>query len=130
MKPEVHVVVGILRRNGKILVAERPEGRPYSGYWEFPGGKIEAGESAKDALTRELHEELGVQVARADFWFSLTHEYPDKTVNLEMWLVPEFGGEPHGRENQTLLWATVDEITTLRLLEGNWPIIDKMRELL
>lgn len=123
----VRAAVGIIRRDGKVLVAQRPIGKPYSGYWEFPGGKIEENESGADALKRELHEELGIDVIRSEHWFEHIHPYPDKTVYLEMYLVTEFMGEPHGKENQELRWVTLAEIVELRLLEGNWPIIEKIK---
>jgi 8-oxo-dGTP diphosphatase len=125
----IRAVVGILRRDGKVLVAERPAGKPYSGYWEFPGGKIEENESGAHALKRELHEELGIDILAAEFWFEHHHAYPDKTVYLEMWLVNDFIGEPHSKENQQLRWVDLAEILELRLLEGNWPIIDKIKTL-
>lgn len=125
----IRVAVGILKKNGKILVAQRPVDKPYSGYWEFPGGKIENNESGGEALKRELYEELGIQVLHADPWFEHVHAYPDKTVLLEMWLVMEFSGEPHGKENQVLQWVTLSEMLTLRLLEGNWPIIERLNQL-
>lgn len=125
----IRVAVGILRRNGQVLVAERPADKPYSGYWEFPGGKIETDESADNALRRELHEELGITVLACQPWFEHLHAYPDKTVLLEMWLVDDFDGEPHGKENQSLRWVGLEDLLTLRLLEGNWPIISKIKEL-
>ncbi len=103
----IHAVVGILKREGKVLVGERPLGKPYSGYWEFPGGKVEVNETGKDALERELQEELGIHVITAKPWFQHTHSYPDKTVLLDMWIVSEFTGEPHGKENQQLRWVTL-----------------------
>lgn len=123
----IRVAVGILQQDNKVLVAERPKGKPYDGYWEFPGGKIETNESGIDALKRELNEELGIQVKQANFWFDHTHTYPDKTVFLEMWQVTEFLGKPISKENQTLRWVTFPEILNLRLLEGNWPIIEKIK---
>lgn len=124
-----YVVVGIIRRENKLLIAERPIGKSYSGYWEFPGGKIEENESGKEALTRELHEELGIIVTAAEPWFSHTHTYPDKTVCLEVWLVTAFSGEPHGKEKQAIRWATVPEMLSLPLLEGNWPIMERIEML-
>lgn len=121
------VVVGILKRQDRVLVALRPEGKPYSGYWEFPGGKIEENESGEVALKRELHEELGIEAVSTQFCFNHTHEYPDKTVFLEIWLVQEFQGDPHGKENQTLRWVTWDEIDELRILEGNRLILDRIK---
>lgn len=129
MSKPVRAVVGILKRDGKLLVGQRPAGKPYSGYWEFPGGKIEIDESSHAALKRELHEELGIDIVMAKPWFEHTHAYPDKTVYLEMWLVTDFTGEPQGKENQLLKWVTLSEIMDLRLLEGNWPIIEKIKTL-
>lgn len=125
----VCVAVGILKREDKILIAKRPSDKPYSGYWEFPGGKIENDESAGEALARELKEELGVVVINAKPWFSYTHSYPDKSVLLEIWLVTKFMGEPHGKENQELHWATYPELLALRLLEGNKTIIERIKTL-
>jgi 8-oxo-dGTP diphosphatase len=122
----VKAVAGILRRDNKILVAERPAGKPYSGFWEFPGGKIEAQESADSALIRELHEELGIEVSTATFLFHHEYTYPDKIVDLQIFEVREFYGEPEGRENQALCWASLAEMRGMKLLEGNWVIVDKL----
>lgn len=126
----IRAVVGILKRNETLLVAQRPEGKPYSGYWEFPGGKVEKNETSQAALARELHEELGIEVIAAKHWFEHTHAYPDKTVVLEMWLVDQFLGEPHSKENQLLRWVTIEQMLKLNLLEGNIPIMDKIKTLL
>jgi 8-oxo-dGTP diphosphatase len=125
----IRAVVGILKREDKVLVGKRPHGKPYGGYWEFPGGKIEPNESGKNALIRELHEELGIDVTSAHSWFEHTHTYPDKTVFLEIWLVEKFSGEPHGKENQSLRWVTLPEVLELQLLEGNWSIMDRIKTL-
>lgn len=128
MKP-IRAVVGIIKKEGKLLVGQRPLGKPYSGYWEFPGGKIEESESSEQALKRELQEELGIDVVHAKHWFEHTHAYPDKTVLLDMWLVTQFLGEPESKENQTLRWVTLTDLLALQLLEGNWPIIDRIKSL-
>lgn len=129
VKPSVQAVVGILRKKDTFLLAQRPFGKPYSGYWEFPGGKIEKDESSFAALKRELHEELGIDVTQAHHWFSHTHAYPEKTVHLDLWLVTEFVGEPQSKENQQLRWATLVELMQLDVLAGNWTIIDQLRTL-
>lgn len=125
----VHVVAGVLQRGEAFLIAQRPEGKPYSGYWEFPGGKIEADESHEQALKRELHEELGVEVIHARLLCHHEYQYPDKLVRLAMWLVDQFAGEPEGRENQALRWVTLDEMTAMPLLEGNWPLLNVIRDI-
>lgn len=127
---DVHAVVGIIKRDGKVLVNQRPLGKPYSGYWEFPGGKIETNELSIDALKRELREELNIEVTEAASWFQHIHTYPDKTVLLDVWLVDTFLGEPCSQENQVLRWVSFIEITKLHLLEGNWPILNKIAQLL
>ncbi len=125
----VRAVVGIVKKDNKILVAERPQGKPYSGYWEFPGGKIETHESGEAALKRELFEELNIKVESASLLFSYEHAYPDKTVFLEMWLVEQFQGEPVGMEQQTLQWVTWMEAEQLKLLSGVWPVLDRLKSL-
>lgn len=125
----IRVAVGIIKRGNKILIAERPLGKPYSGYWEFPGGKVEADEDAYHALQRELQEELGICVRAGTHWFDHAHTYPDKTVLLHMWLVDDFTGELQGAEGQTLRWVTLPEMREARLLEGNWPILERLVEL-
>jgi|SRR5579885_737552 8-oxo-dGTP diphosphatase len=125
----VHAVAGILKREDKILLGQRPVGKPYSGFWEFPGGKIEMHESGHDALHRELNEELGIDVIASQHLFNHTYSYPDKIVNLEIWLVTRYANEPHGKENQALRWVTPQEMSGMNLLEGNWPIVDKIKSL-
>lgn len=119
------VVVGILIRENKILIAERPQDKPYSGYWEFPGGKVEAQETHQKALNRELYEELGIHVQAAQQWFAHTHVYPDKTIFLDIWLVTQFSGEPQSKENQILRWVSLKEMQEFPLLAGNYPILEK-----
>jgi 8-oxo-dGTP diphosphatase len=128
-KINVYAVAGLIMRDGKLLVAERPEGRPYAGFWEFPGGKIEENEPGDVAIKRELHEELGIEVLQAERWFEHLHAYPDKTVFLELWRVNEFRGEPESRENQLLRWVNYEELLHLRLLEGNLALLCHIKSL-
>lgn len=125
----IPVVVGIIRRGDLFLVAERPVGKPYSGYWEFPGGKVEPGEDALTALKRELHEELGIDVTEASLWQEREHTYPDKTVFLSLWQVHHYHGEPQSLENQTLAFVTIEQMRALRLLEGNRHIMVALEQL-
>lgn len=122
----IRVVVGLIIKEQKILVAKRPFDKPYAGYWEFPGGKIEENESAEEALKRELAEELGIEVLNAAHCFQHTHSYPDKTVLLQIWKITAFSGEVSGKENQELRWVCQDEMLALNLLEGNLAIRDKI----
>lgn len=124
----IQVVAGLLKRDDKILIACRPPDKPYSGYWELPGGKIEANEASFVALQRELKEEIGITVHEASCWFEHEHRYPDKFIHLELWHVSDYEGEPQSLEKQTLLWATLDEIKSLRILEGNVAILERLRE--
>ncbi|MFC3148981.1 Nudix family hydrolase [Piscinibacterium candidicorallinum] len=100
------VAVGvILDDRGQVLFAQRPAGKPYAGWWEFPGGKIEAGETVQQALYRELEEELGIRICDCQPWITLQHVYPHATVRLQFCKVRGFDGTPHGREGQAYLWA-------------------------
>jgi 8-oxo-dGTP diphosphatase len=125
----VYAVAGILFRDGKMLVAQRPEGKPYSGYWEFPGGKIEADELPENAIRRELNEEIGIEVTAAEHWLEHMHAYPDKTVLLNLWRITEFKGEPQGCEQQVLRWVTYEEILHLKFLEGNLALVSHLKSL-
>lgn len=126
----VHAVVGILQRKQLVLVAQRPLDKPYSGYWEFPGGKVEAGETSEFALKRELFEELNIHVTEASPSFQHKHTYPDKTVLLDVWVVSAFQGEPIAQEQQQLRWVNQSELNELNLLEGNWAILEKIKILM
>ena len=97
------VAVGVLLRpDNAVLLADRPAGKPYAGYWEFPGGKIEPGESVEHALARELHEELGIDVGLALPWVTFEFDYPHAYVRLHFCRVYRWHGTPHGREGQRL----------------------------
>jgi len=97
------VAVGVLiRSDGHVLLADRPAGKPYAGYWEFPGGKIEPGEDVDAALERELHEELGVDIGDSVPWVTFEFDYPHAYVELQFRLVREWFGDPHAREGQRL----------------------------
>ena len=96
----------ILRPDGRFLLAQRPAGKVYAGYWEFPGGKVEPGEPARAALKRELHEELGIEVTRAYPWITREYVYPHAHVRLNFFRVLGWEGEPHSREGQALQLAT------------------------
>jgi 8-oxo-dGTP diphosphatase len=113
----------IVRRDGKFLLAQRPAGKPYAGYWEFPGGKVEAGESAAHALARELHEELGIEVVRACPWITRDYDYEHAAVRLHFFRVLEWRGELHGRENQSFAWQCIGALNVAPMLPANAPVL-------
>ncbi len=112
-------VAVILRRDGAVLLAQRMAGTPYAGYWEFPGGKLEPGESAAQALARELHEELGIEVTHATPWITQRYEYPHAHVELEFFRVYAWHGEPWGRDGQSVAWQTPGAFDVAPLLPAN-----------
>jgi 8-oxo-dGTP diphosphatase len=99
----------ILRADGKLLLGQRPEGKPWAGWWELPGGKLEPGETVLAALARELEEEIGVRVTEAWPWVTYVHVYPTTTVRLAFCQVTAWEGEPRGLENQQLRWVDPHE---------------------
>ena len=113
----------LLREDGRFLLAQRPPGKVYAGYWEFPGGKVEHGEPLADALARELHEELGIDVTRAYPWIVQRYVYPHAHVQLHFFRVLGWSGEPHPREDQALAWAALRDLGVTPLLPANGPVL-------
>lgn len=113
----------LIRPDNSFLLACRPAGKPYAGYWEFPGGKIEAGESPLQALTRELDEELGITIRQATPWLTRIFNYPHATVRLRFYRVTDWQGEPTPRERQQFAWQRAKNITVSPLLPANTPIL-------
>jgi 8-oxo-dGTP diphosphatase len=123
-KPQIDVAAGVLFNSaGSVLVAQRPAGTHQAGWWEFPGGKLAAGETPLQGLIRELQEELGIEVLAAQALLQYRHEYPERSVELHIWRVTEFIGEPIGLEGQPIKWVAVAELATVGLLPGDEPII-------
>ncbi|TWG78787.1 8-oxo-dGTPase [Cupriavidus gilardii J11] len=123
-RPVTEVAVGVLvRGDGRFLLAQRPSGKPYEGYWEFPGGKLEPGESVEAALARELHEELGLDITASARWHVLEHDYPHAYVRLHFCKVTGWNGEPVGREGQAFCWETVP-VTVAPLLPATIPVVE------
>ncbi len=117
----------VFHDDGRFLLAQRPAGKVYAGYWEFPGGKVEPGESVAAALARELHEELGIDVERAHPWITREYDYEHAAVRLRFFRVVRWRGEPHGRENQRLSWQTISQQTVAPLLPANGPILRALK---
>lgn len=125
--PRLEVAVGILRdENRRVLIGQRAQRDRYFGQWEFPGGKIEPGESAVDALRRELHEELEVQLQTARPLISITHDYPDRRVRLHVYEAG-WGGRPQPHVHRELRYAAPEELARFDMLEGNRPIATALR---
>jgi 8-oxo-dGTP diphosphatase len=117
------VAAVIFNQRGEFLLAQRPVGKPYAGYWEFPGGKVEPGEDAAIALKRELHEELGIEVTRAYPWLTRDFDYPHADVRLRFFRVHAWSGDLHGREQQQFTWQSIHNITVAPVLPANGPIL-------
>ena len=120
----IEVAAAVLQRpDGAFLLARRPPGKVYAGYWEFPGGKAEPGEPAAQALSRELHEELGIEVETAYPWITRVFTYPHGTVRLNFFRVTEWRGEPHPKENQAIAWQSPGAATVSPMLPANAPVL-------
>lgn len=123
-EPVIHVAAGVIvNPEGKILVAKRPEHTHQGGLWEFPGGKLETAEPVEEALKRELYEEVGIEVQQARPLIRIHHDYPDKSVLLDVWKVTSFTGTAHGKEGQPVKWLEVSELNLLDFPDANRPII-------
>ena len=124
------VVAGILRdTNGRVLIAERVDDGPFHGLWEFPGGKIAAGEEPEAALLRELDEEVGVQPVTSELFMQLEHDYPDRHVAIRFYLVTGWRNEPAGLEGQQLKWVAIADLADEDLLPADKPVIAALQEL-
>ena len=120
----VEVVAAVIERpDGSFLLAQRPAGKVYAGYWEFRGGKVEPGEPLAQALARELHEELGIDVESAYPWIVRTYVYPHAKVRLNFFRVRDWHGDAHGREAQRLAWQHASSVDVAPLLPANAPVL-------
>ena len=121
--PVTEVAAAVIERPGEFLLAQRPEGKPYPGYWEFPGGKIEADEDARAALARELAEELGIVVREATPWITRMYVYTHATVRLHFFRVSAWDGEPQPLEDQAIAWQPVGRPNVSPMLPANAPVL-------
>lgn len=120
----VEVAAAVMQRaDGAFLLAQRPAGKVYEGYWEFPGGKVEPGEPLAAALARELHEELGIEVEAAYPWITRVFTYPHGTVRLNFFRVTRWRGEPHPREDQAIAWQEPGARLAEPMLPANAPVL-------
>lgn len=124
----VEVAVGILiQADGAFLLTSRPQGKVYQGYWEFPGGKIESGESVEQALRRELQEEIGITITTAQSWRSTLVDYPHALVRLNFCKVHAWTGQLHMREAQDFAWQQLP-VTVQPVLPGTIPVLAWLAE--
>ena len=120
----IHVVAGLMLDDcGRVLVARRPPGKPMAGAWEFPGGKLSAGESRLEGLSRELKEELGIDIGSARPLIRYRHRYPEFSVDLDCWRVTDWRGDPESREGQLLAWHRSEELLDVGLLPADIPVV-------
>ena len=126
----IEVAAGILRRGERILLTERIGDSPFAGLWEFPGGKLDEGECAEVALQREIAEELGVDILAASHLMQLEHQYDDRRVRIDFFLVEDWSGDPSGLDGQALRWISINEVSAGDLLPADAPVIEALRRLL
>jgi 8-oxo-dGTP diphosphatase len=125
----IHVAVGvIIDGSSRVLIARRPDHIHQGGLWEFPGGKVEAGESLETALARELAEELDIRIGTIEPLLEVSHDYSDKSVLLDVCLVRDFSGEPRGLEGQPLRWVATAELAAYRFPAANQAIVTALLE--
>ena len=122
------VAAALIGADRRVLIAERPAGKHMAGRWEFPGGKRAPGESEAEALARELAEELGIEMCSGSPWMRLTHAYEDRTVELSLWIVEAFRGEPRGLEGQALRWVDAADLAQADMLEADRPFVAALVE--
>ena len=124
-----NVAAGILCDSaGRILIAERVGDGVFNGLWEFPGGKIGADETSLEALSRELAEELGIEVTACASFMNLRHEYDDRVVTIEFFIVSEWNSDPVGREGQALRWVPRDSLDAEELLPADVPVVEALQK--
>lgn len=130
MKKLIHVAVAtIVNAENQVLLALRQSHQHQGDLWEFPGGKVEAGETVFDALKREILEELGILVVSAKPLLTVSHDYHDRSVLLDVWHVDKFDGIPNGQEGQTLSWSAISDLVDYPFPAANAPIVSALQAL-
>ena len=129
MKPRIDVAVAVVfNAAGQVLWGCRPEGKPYAGYWEFPGGKVEPDETVWQALVRELKEELDITALEGGPWFRIEHDYEHANVRLHLYRVWHFEGTPKSLEQQPFTWASLDSSDLSPILPATEPLLPKLAQ--
>lgn len=123
----LQIAIGIIiNSDDQFLIARRPDHVPGGGFWEFPGGKIEADETPYQALCREMEEELGIIVESAEPLTVVSHDYADYSVCLHAWLINHYLQKPYGREGQPLEWVSRKDLANYQLLSASFSILDAL----
>lgn len=119
----IHVAVGVIKRGPLIFISKRPDSLHQGGRWEFPGGKVETGETVEQALARELKEEVDLTVTDAKPLLVLEYDYPEKRVKLDVWLVENPAGVGRGLEGQQVAWVHYQDLPKFQFPDANAPIL-------
>ncbi|SES99513.1 8-oxo-dGTP diphosphatase MutT [Thalassotalea agarivorans] len=125
---QVHVAVGVIFQNDAFYLTKRADNVHQGGKWEFPGGKVETGETVAQALQRELQEEVAIDVLACQPLLIIEHDYGDKQVKLEVFIVDQFQGEPTAQEGQQEQWFSLEELSEIDLPAANTAIVEKLNQ--
>jgi 8-oxo-dGTP diphosphatase len=125
-----HIVAAIILHpnQSQVFITKRPSDKHKGGYWEFPGGKVEPGESVNEAIKRELFEEVGIDVETSSPFEHLPYDYPDKSLVFDFLLVSQFSGAPFGKEGQQGEWVDITDLHHYKFPEANLPVVDKVQK--
>ena len=129
-EPHIHVVAAVIWRRGnsrQLLIAQRQKGKHLQDYWEFPGGKLESGETRWQALRRELEEEVGIQITHGEPLIRVYYRYPERNVLLDVWNVDRYDGEASSREQQALRWIELSQIDDYQYPPADLPVIEAIK---
>ncbi|ELV8718515.1 8-oxo-dGTP diphosphatase MutT [Vibrio vulnificus] len=124
----IHIVAAIIFNQDKsqVYITKRPDDKHKGGFWEFPGGKVEEGESIEQAMVRELEEEIGITATQQQLFEHLEYDYPDKSLKFDFITVTDFSGQPYGREGQQGEWVAIAELSRYPFPEANVPILERV----
>ncbi|CAK2492234.1 8-oxo-dGTP diphosphatase [Vibrio crassostreae] len=124
----IHIVAGIIFNQDKsqVFITKRPDDKHKGGFWEFPGGKVEVGETIEQAMTRELDEEIGIKVTEQSLFEHLEFDYTDKSLKFDFILVTDFEEQPYGKEGQQSEWVSLESLNQYAFPEANVPILERV----